>query len=226
MASNGQEQAGEAGTARTGSTSWSWWRWAPASCSASRARLRRRAQAARRAFIGLIRMMIAPIIFCTIVLGVGSVANAAQVGKVGGLALGYFLTMSTFALGIGLVVGNIVQPGRGLNLTERSRVPARRRSRSRVGTLDFILGIIPDTLVSALTVGRGPADAARGLVVGFALQAMGGPDSRSSPASVTCRARVPHPRDGHVGWPRSERSVRCRGRRRDGHRTRCEPGPR
>ena len=53
-------------------------------------------------------MMISPIIFCTIVLGVGSVRRAAQVGKVGGLAMGYFLTMSTVALIIGLVVGNLL----------------------------------------------------------------------------------------------------------------------
>ena len=69
-------------------------------------------------------MMIAPIIFCTIVLGIGSVRQAAQVGKVGGLALGYFLTMSTVALAIGLVVGNIVKPGAGLHLTDELR---RRR---------------------------------------------------------------------------------------------------
>src|SRR3954454_17088542 len=68
------------------------------------------------AFVALIKMMISPIIFCTIVLGVGSVASAAKVGKVGGLALGYFLAMSTFALAIGLVVGNIIHPGTGLNL--------------------------------------------------------------------------------------------------------------
>ena len=62
-------------------------------------------------------MMITPIIFCTIVLGIGSVRRAAQVGKVGGLALGYFITMSTVALAIGLVVGNIIKPGAGLDLT-------------------------------------------------------------------------------------------------------------
>jgi aerobic C4-dicarboxylate transport protein len=54
-------------------------------------------------------MMIAPVIFCTIVLGIGS--KAATVGKVGGLALAYFLVMSTFALAIGLIVGNLIQPG-------------------------------------------------------------------------------------------------------------------
>src|SRR5690349_14488064 len=68
-------------------------------------------------FVALIRMMIGPIIFCTIVLGVGSVRQAAKVGKVGGLALGYFLTMSPVALAIGLVVGNLIHPGAGLNLS-------------------------------------------------------------------------------------------------------------
>ena len=65
-------------------------------------------------FVALIRMMISPVIFCTIVLGIGSLRSAAQVGKVGSLALVYFLTMSTVALVIGLVVGNILHPGEGL----------------------------------------------------------------------------------------------------------------
>src|SRR6266536_817700 len=65
-------------------------------------------------FVNLIKMMISPIIFCTIVLGIGKVAKAATVGKVGALAIGYFLIMSTVALIIGLVVGNWVQPGNGL----------------------------------------------------------------------------------------------------------------
>ena len=60
------------------------------------------------AFVSLIKMMIAPIIFCTIVLGIGSVRKASQVGKVGGLALLYFVVMSTFALGFGSAGG---QPG-------------------------------------------------------------------------------------------------------------------
>ncbi|MFF3141704.1 cation:dicarboxylate symporter family transporter, partial [Streptomyces sp. NPDC057927] len=69
-------------------------------------------------FVSLIKMMISPIIFCTIVLGVGSVRKAAKVGKVGGLALGYFICMSFVALAIGLVVGNIIHPGSGMHLTE------------------------------------------------------------------------------------------------------------
>src|SRR4051812_680636 len=65
-------------------------------------------------FVALVKMMIQPVIFCTIVIGVGSVRSAASVGKVGGLALIYFVTMSTFALAIGLVVGNLIKPGDGL----------------------------------------------------------------------------------------------------------------
>src|SRR5689334_19378498 len=69
-------------------------------------------------FVALITMMIQPVIFCTIILGVGSVASAAKVGKVGLGAIIYFLIMSTFALTIGLVVGNLLHPGDGLHLDD------------------------------------------------------------------------------------------------------------
>jgi Na+/H+-dicarboxylate symporter len=62
-------------------------------------------------FVKLIKMMIIPVIFCTVVLGIGKI-KAAAVGKVGGLAIVYFLVMSTIAVGIGLVVGNIIKPGK------------------------------------------------------------------------------------------------------------------
>ena len=71
-------------------------------------------------FVALIKMMISPVIFCTIVLGIGSIAKAATVGRVGGLALLYFIVMSTFALFIGLVVGNVLHPGEGLNIAGTS----------------------------------------------------------------------------------------------------------
>jgi aerobic C4-dicarboxylate transport protein len=125
------------------------------------------------AFVALIKMMIAPVIFCTIVLGVGSVASAAQVGKVGGLALGYFLTMSTFALAIGLVVGNLVKPGAGLQITEELRAEGAAQAEESGDTVDFLLGIIPDTLFSALTSGEILQTLFVALLVGFVLQAMG-----------------------------------------------------
>ncbi len=124
-------------------------------------------------FVALIRMMISPIIFCTIVLGVGSVASAAKVGKVGGLALGYFLVMSTFALAVGLVVGNVLHPGSNLNLTSETAAAGAAQVSEHSTTTDFLLGIIPTTLVSALTSGEVLQTLLVALLVGFALQAMG-----------------------------------------------------
>jgi aerobic C4-dicarboxylate transport protein len=122
-------------------------------------------------FVALIRMMISPIIFCTLVLGVGSVRKASQVGKVGGLALLYFVVMSTVALIIGLVVGNLIHPGEGLRLSgiggKAPAVPVH------TSTTDFILNIIPDTLFSALTTEVVLQTLLVALLVGFALQAMG-----------------------------------------------------
>jgi aerobic C4-dicarboxylate transport protein len=125
-------------------------------------------------FVNLIKMMISPIIFCTIVLGVGSVRKAAKVGAVGGIALGYFLVMSTVALAIGLVVGNILDPGAGLNLTDEvAKAGEAQAGEGGGGTSDFLLGIIPTTLVSAFTSGEVLQTLLIALLVGFALQAMG-----------------------------------------------------
>ncbi|MFJ4923480.1 cation:dicarboxylate symporter family transporter [Streptomyces sp. NPDC088725] len=125
-------------------------------------------------FVSLITMMISPIIFCTIVLGVGSVRKAAKVGAVGGLALGYFLVMSTVALAIGLVVGNILHPGDGLHLTESTKgVGAAQAEGASSSTTDFLLGIIPKTMVSAFTEGSVLQTLLIALLAGFALQAMG-----------------------------------------------------
>ena len=125
-------------------------------------------------FVNLIKMMISPIIFCTLVLGIGSVRQAASVGKVGGLALIYFMVMSTVALGIGLVVGNLVQPGAGLNLTDKLRESGQTQAAgAHESTTDFLLGIIPKTILSALTEGEVLQTVFVALLVGFALQSMG-----------------------------------------------------
>lgn len=96
-------------------------------------------------FVALIKMMIAPVIFCTIVLGIGSVRKAATVGKVGGLAFVYFLVMSTVALAIGLVVGNLIKPGTGLNISAVAGQGAElaEKAHESGGTMEFIEGIIP-----------------------------------------------------------------------------------
>ncbi|MCW2843266.1 MAG: C4-dicarboxylate transporter [Nocardioides sp.] len=125
-------------------------------------------------FVGLITMMIQPVIFCTIILGVGSVASAAKVGKVGALALGYFLVMSTFALTIGLVVGNIIKPGSGLDLNEEvASAGAAQAAAGHGSTTEFLLGIIPDSLFSSLTSGEVLQTLLVALLIGFALQQMG-----------------------------------------------------
>ncbi|WP_183666491.1 cation:dicarboxylate symporter family transporter [Neomicrococcus aestuarii] len=113
-------------------------------------------------FIALIKMIIAPIIFCTIVLGVGSVAKAATVGKVGGLALLYFIVMSTFALAIGLVVGNIIHPGEGLKLQPYETAAGGKED----PTVQFLLEMIPGSIPVLPTL-------VLALLVGFALQSMG-----------------------------------------------------
>lgn len=122
------------------------------------------------AFVSLIKMMIAPIIFCTIVVGVGSIAKAATVGKIGGLALLYFLTMSTFALAIGLVVGNIIHPGTGLDMANASYETTSGDAKT---TQEFLLGIIPATFFSAFTGESVLQVLFIALLVGFALQGMG-----------------------------------------------------
>ena len=115
------------------------------------------------AFVALIKMIIAPVIFCTIVLGIGSIAKAATVGKVGGLALIYFVVMSTFALAIGLLVGNLVHPGAGLELKPYE---AGGSSGESGGFIGFLMSLIPGDIPVLPTL-------VVALFVGFALQGMG-----------------------------------------------------
>ncbi|MDR3662293.1 MAG: cation:dicarboxylase symporter family transporter [Mycobacterium sp.] len=125
-------------------------------------------------FVNLIKMMIAPVIFCTIVLGIGSIRKAATVGRIGGLALGYFLAMSTVALAIGLVVGNLLSPGSGLHLAQTGQgAQFAQKAHESGGLVDFVGHIIPDTLFSALTSGNVLQALFIALLVGFAVQAMG-----------------------------------------------------
>jgi aerobic C4-dicarboxylate transport protein len=108
-------------------------------------------------FVSLIKMMITPVIFCTIVLGIGSVRKAATVGKVGGLAFIYFLVMSTFALAIGLVVGNLIHPGSGMHLTPSTAskgAELAEKAHESGGLMDFVQHIIPTSLLSSLTEGN------------------------------------------------------------------------
>ena len=127
-------------------------------------------------FVDLIKMMITPVIFCTIVIGVGSVRKAATVGKIGGLAFAYFMMMSTVALSIGLVVGNLLHPGDGLKLSTATATKGAElagKTQGSGGVIEFIRTIIPTTLFSALTAGNILQALFVALLVGFAIQALG-----------------------------------------------------
>lgn len=109
------------------------------------------------AFIKLVKMIISPVIFCTVVVGIAGMSDLERVGKVGGKALTYFLVVSSFALVVGLVVANVVRPGAGLNIDPATLDPAaisEYQGKAKDQTLvDFLLAIIPDTFVGAFSSG-------------------------------------------------------------------------
>jgi aerobic C4-dicarboxylate transport protein len=109
------------------------------------------------AFIALIRMMIAPVIFCTVVHGIASMSDLAKVSRVGLKALLYFEVVSTAALGIGLLVGEIVKPGQGFNIDPSALDPhavAGYVTRAKEeGVVAHLLAIIPNTFVDAFAKG-------------------------------------------------------------------------
>jgi aerobic C4-dicarboxylate transport protein len=109
------------------------------------------------AFIRLITMVIALIIFCTVVSGIAGMQDMKKVGRVGGKALLYFEVVSTLALLIGLLVGNVVQPGRGFNIDPKTldaKAVALYAGQAKAQSVtDFLLHIIPTTLVDAFAKG-------------------------------------------------------------------------
>ena len=109
------------------------------------------------AFIKLVKMIIAPLIFLTIVTGIAGVRDLGAVGRVAGKAFAYFLFFSTLALVIGMVVANVVQPGAGLNIDpaslDTSKIADYTAKAHDTTLTGFVLDMIPDTFVSALTAG-------------------------------------------------------------------------
>jgi aerobic C4-dicarboxylate transport protein len=109
-------------------------------------------------FIKLIRMLIAPVIFFTIVLGVAGVGDLRRLGRVGLKALLYFEVVTTLALGIGMVVANVFKPGRGMNVDvsslNGSSVAQYTSASTHHGVVEFLLNIIPDSFVGAFTGGE------------------------------------------------------------------------
>ena len=106
-------------------------------------------------FIALVKMLISPVIFCTVVLGIAGAGDIKKVGRVGGKALIYFEVVSTLALVIGLLVVNLVRPGAGFNVDPKTldagAVAAYARTAHDQTTADFLLHIIPRTFTDAFT---------------------------------------------------------------------------
>src|SRR5262249_29887458 len=129
-------------------------------------------------FIALVKMLISPVIFCTVVLGINGAGDMKKVGRVGGKALLYFEVISTFALIIGLTVVNVVRPGAGFNVDPRTldanAVADYARRAASQSTGDFLLHIIPATFLDAFT---GSGDLLQVLFVailfGYAMMHMG-----------------------------------------------------
>lgn len=128
-------------------------------------------------FIKLVKMMIAPIIFCTVVLGIAGMEDMKAVGKTGALALLYFEILSTVALVIGLVIVNVVGPGRGMNVDpttlDTKAVAAVASSGKMADTTDFLLNVIPDTVVGGFAKGDILQVLFFAILFGFALHLVG-----------------------------------------------------
>ncbi len=129
-------------------------------------------------FIALVKMLISPVIFCTVVLGIAGAGDMKKVGRVGGKALLYFEVVSTFALAIGLVIMNVVRPGDGFNVDpatlDAKAVSTYAKAATEQSTVDFFLHIIPKTFTDAFT---GSGDLLQVLLVailfGYAMMQMG-----------------------------------------------------
>src|SRR6187551_1167275 len=129
-------------------------------------------------FIKLIKMIIAPIIFCTVVVGIAGMEDLKKVGKTGGYALFYFEIVSSIALAVGLTVVNIVQPGAGMNIDvaalDAKSVAAYTKPGQMASTTDFLLNVIPNTVVDAFAKGEILQVLLFAVLFGFALHKFGG----------------------------------------------------
>ena len=128
-------------------------------------------------FIKLVKMLIAPIIFCTVVHGVASMKDLKKLGRVGGKTLLYFEVVSTLALVIGLVVVNLLRPGDGFNVDLKTLDPAQTRNyvqtAQHLSTADFLLNIIPSTFIGAFVSGDLLQVLLVSLLAAFAISGLG-----------------------------------------------------
>ncbi|MEC0180108.1 dicarboxylate/amino acid:cation symporter [Paenibacillus peoriae] len=128
------------------------------------------------AFIKLIKMVIAPIVFFTVVHGIASMGDMKKVGRIGGKALLYFEIVTTIALAIGLIVVNLIRPGAGIDVSKATgdvSQYAQKAAESSHGFVDFIVDIIPENVVSAMAGGELLPILLFAILFGLSLTAMG-----------------------------------------------------
>ena len=129
------------------------------------------------AFVSLIRMMIAPVIFCVIVQGIASMSDLKKLGTLGVKTLIYFEVVSTLALIIGIVVALLIHPGAGLNIDAATLDPKAAAvfvgRAKETGFIPFLLGFIPRTFIGALADGEVPQVLLISILTGFAIANMG-----------------------------------------------------
>ncbi|UXN03679.1 MULTISPECIES: dicarboxylate/amino acid:cation symporter [unclassified Bartonella] len=143
-------------------------------------------------FIALIKMIIAPVIFLTIVVGIAGMSNLASVGRVAGKAFIYFLTFSTLALIIGLIVANVFQPGHNFPtaISDADKVKALKYAADAqsISIIDFFKSIVPKTLVSAFTEGNLLQVLLVAILFGISLASIG---ERGKPILTFCQNLIP-----------------------------------
>src|SRR6476646_5342281 len=143
-------------------------------------------------FIKLVKMLIAPIVFSTVVVGIAHMGAMREVGRIGLRALVYFEVVSTLALLIGLIVVNVLQPGSGLAINPESldmnAVSAYTSASRQLSTVDFLLNVIPNTIVDAFAKGEILQVLLFSVLFGFALSSAG----ESGRPVVSFIAKVAH----------------------------------
>ena len=146
------------------------------------------------AFIKLVKMIITPVIFLTVVTGIAGMRDLGAFGRIAAKALGYFIVVSTLALAVGLIVANLVQPGAGLNVDpaslDTSKVASYVSQAKETSVTGFLLNIIPDTMFSAFTSGEILQVLLVSILFGIALAMLGDRGDRLLDALRTITAVV------------------------------------
>ena len=165
-------------------------------------------------FIALIKMMIAPVIFCTVVHGIASMGDLKKVGRVGVKTLFYFEVVSTLALAIGLLVGDVLQPGDGFNIDPATLDPQAVASyvtrAKEQGIVAHLLGIIPDSFIDAFANGDLLQVLLVSILTGFAIARLGERGERIA-QSIEAPAKMFFGIIAHHRARRADRRVRRHG---------------